>query len=180
MILSDFELKLWLQTRRLSVEPLSEDSVQQNGVDLKIGHEIARLHNPSVEPTIEPMIFDAKSPKKIEHFYKKETIDKNGFIIHPGEQILLSTEEYVTLPTDLMGFCELRSTLARLGIKIPPTNIDAGFSGTLTIQLTGGTFQIKLYPGMRFLHVIFAKLTTAVENPYRGRYHKQTGVTLPR
>ena len=79
-----------------------------------------------------------------------------------------------------MAFVELRSTYARLGLFIPPTIVDANFEGQLTIELVGGPFPVKLYKGDRFLHIIFAKLTSQVEKPYMGKYQGQRGVTLPK
>ncbi|RLG59410.1 hypothetical protein DRN86_04285 [Candidatus Geothermarchaeota archaeon] len=71
------------------------------------------------------------------------------------------------------------STYARLGCFIPPTIIDAGFKGQLTIEMVGGEFPVELKAGERFLHVVFAKLTSPVQKPYKGKYQEQTGVKLP-
>jgi dCTP deaminase len=83
------------------------------------------------------------------------------------------------MPMDLMGFVQLRSTYARLGLALPPTIIDANFSGQLTLEVLGGSFPVKIYAGDRFCHIIFAKLTSPVEKPYIGKYQLQRGVTLP-
>ena len=109
--------------------------------------------------------------------YKRQ---KEGLIVYPDERVLVNTLEYVALPDDLMGFCCLRSTFARLGLFTPPTIIDAGFEGELVIELVGGAFPVKLYKGQRFLHVVFCKLTSPVEKPYRGQYQRQRGVVLPK
>jgi dCTP deaminase len=104
----------------------------------------------------------------------------DGFILKPNSRYLLHTLEYIKLPPELVGFVELRSTLARYGLLIPPTIIDGGFEGQLTIELLSSSFPIKLKPGLRFLHVILAKATTPIEKPYRGKYQGQKGVTLPK
>ena len=101
------------------------------------------------------------------------------FVINPREHVLLHTIEYIKLPLDLMGFVNLRSSYARIGLTIPPTIIDANFEGQLTIELVGGDFPVKLYAGDRFIHVVFAKLSSPVEKPYMGRYQGQRGVRLP-
>jgi len=74
----------------------------------------------------------------------------------------------------------LRSTYARMGLSIPPTIVDAGFEGHLTIEIIGGGFPIKIYSGQGFLHIIFCKLTSPVGKPYDGKYLGQQGVTFPR
>jgi len=174
MILSDFELKMYLETRRIFIDPFDLEIIQENGVDLRLSDEIARLENCNTTFDLNEM-----NKEQIESFYKKETYPA-GFVVNPGEKILFTTLEYIVLPHDLMAFCELRSTFARLGLSIPPTIVDAGFSGNLTIGLTGGSFPVRLIPKTRFLHLVFAKLSTPVEKPYRGKYKEQKGVTLPK
>jgi dCTP deaminase len=78
-----------------------------------------------------------------------------------------------------MAFVNLRSSYARIGLTVPPTIIDANFEGQLTIEMIGGEFPVRLYSGERFIHVVFAKLTSPVEKPYSGRYQRQRGIKLP-
>ena len=103
----------------------------------------------------------------------------DSFIINPHEHVLLYTIEYLNLPEDIMGFVNLRSTFARTGLIVPPTIVDANFEGQLTIEVVGSEFPVKINVGDRFLHVVFAKLTSPVEKPYIGKYQGQTGVQLP-
>lgn len=171
VILSDFDLKNYIKTGRLGVEPFSEEIVRENGLDLRLGKKIARLRNVR-------NVFDIRNIENLNEYYRVE--EKNSFIIKPYERVLLHTIEYLCLPPDIMGFVNLRSTYARLGLVIPPTIIDGGFEGQLTIELVGSSFPIKLYAGERFIHVVFAKLTSPIEKPYSGKYQGQKEVTLPR
>jgi dCTP deaminase len=85
------------------------------------------------------------------------------------------------MPLDIMGFCALRSTFARLGFVSPLTVVDAGFEGTLTIGVFyGGSIPIKVPVGCRFLHVVFGQLKTEVNLPYQGYYKMQKGVSIPK
>ena len=87
-----------------------------------------------------------------------------------------STRECVEMPNDLMAFVQIRSTFARLGFILPPTVIDAGFHGTITLEI-GKLGEYAIIPlGARFAHLIFAKLTSPAE-PYRGKYQGQRGIT---
>ncbi len=169
MILSDFDLWNYIKSGRLKIEPFRNDIVRENGLDLRIGRQIARMK--SIDK-----IFDTHN-SDVNDFYEIEEGD--SFIIRPREHVLLHTLEYIKLPIDLMGFVNLRSSYARIGLSIPPTIIDANFEGELTIELIGGEFPIKLYAGDRFIHVVFAKLSSAVEKPYSGKYQGQRGVRLP-
>ncbi len=172
MILGDRDLRYYIEKKRIIIDPFSEDIIRENGLDLRLGNQIARMLNPG-------KVFDTRTPPDdYSDFYHIEEGD--SFIINPHEHVLLTTLEYIKLPDDIMAFVNLRSTYARLGIYAPPTIVDAGFEGTLTIELVGGEFPVRLYAGDRFLHLVLAKTTSPVEKPYRGKYQRQRGITLPR
>jgi dCTP deaminase len=173
-MLSDIELKQYIKDRLLIIEPLTDKTIQVNGVDLRIGNEIMYLETTSTAPYL-----NTKNLDNIRYFTRKVKVDKRGFIIPRNYNILIKVLEYIKLPWDLMGLCELRSSFARLGLSIPPTIIDAGYSGNLTILLKGSSFPIKLYPKTRFLHIVFDKLGTPVENPYKGTFQGETSIKLP-
>ncbi|MEM1649889.1 MAG: dCTP deaminase, partial [Sulfolobales archaeon] len=101
-------------------------------------------------------------------------------VLKPGRKYLLHTLEYIALPPELVGIVELRSTLARLGLLIPPTVVDGGFEGQLTIEVHSSSFPVRLRSGSRFLHLILMKTTTPIEKPYKGRYQGQRDVMLPK
>jgi len=169
MILSDRDLKYYLEKEWIKIVPFSEEIVRENGIDLRIGSQFARLKKTQ-------KIFNEE--ENVEDFY--DIINMDDIIIQPHEHVLMTTLEYIELPNDIMAFVNLRSTYARLGISIPPTIVDAGFKGQLTIEIVGSEFPIRLKKGTRFLHLIFAKTLTPVENPYHGKYQKQQDVTLPK
>jgi dCTP deaminase len=78
-----------------------------------------------------------------------------------------------------MGFVNLRSSFARVGLSLPPTIVDKGFKGQLTLHLIGGSFPIRLYAGDRLFHIILAKLASDSIS-YGGVYLGQRGVTYPK
>jgi len=167
MVLGDRDLKYYLQKGWIIVDPLKEDSIRENGIDLRVGGEIARF-------LCTDKVFDPDNPDY--SFFEVQKGDE--FIINPYEHVLLVTEEYIKLPNDIMAFVNLRSSFARLGLLIPPTIVDAGFEGQLTIELIGSSFPVKLKKGTRFLHLIFDRTLTPVEYPYKSKYQGQKGVTL--
>ncbi len=169
MILGDRDLKYYLERKYIVIEPLFQDSIRENGVDLRVGREIARLKRTQA-------VFEMGGNNQ--DFYEVEKGE--DFVISPHEHALLVTEEYVKLPNDVMAFVNLRSTFARAGLFIPPTIVDAGFEGQLTIEVMGSEFPVRLRAGTRFIHLIFAKTLTPVEKPYSSNYQGQRGVTLPK
>ncbi len=174
MILSDWDIKVYIEKKLLVIDPLYPDTIRENGVDLRFGREFCRFKK-NVNTIIDSKNFDPKS------FLECTTVDEDeGFVINPLEHVLSTTEEWVELPHDLIGFVNLRSTFARQGLYIPPTIIDAGFKGNITIEIIGGSLPVKVYPGQRFIHVIFARTSSPVYRPYKGKYQYQKGVTPPK
>ncbi len=172
MILSDFDLMNYIRSGRLVIDPFTPLIVRENGIDLRLGGEIARLRKTG------EVLDTGDESLDLSAYYVIEAGDE--FVIEPHEKLLLTTYERVKLPSDVMAFVELRSSFARLGLSMPPTIIDAGFDGNITLEVEGSSFPIKLHKGQRFAHIIFAKTLNPVERPYQGRYQGQKGVTLPK
>lgn len=169
--MSDFDLKNYMDSERLVVDPIFRDTVRENGIDMRIGPEIKKILDSDIP-------FDPNIHQTEEWRYRRE--EGLAFVIYPGERILCRTQEWIEVPEDLLGFCSLRVTWALFGITIPPTIVDAGFKGTLTIEMINNSkFPIKFYYGDRFMHVVFVKTTSIVENPYRGKYTGQVDVQPP-
>ena len=107
------------------------------------------------------------------------------FILHPGEFALASTYEVVTLPDDVAGRLEGKSSLGRLGLLTHSTAgfIDPGFSGHVTLELSNvATLPIKLWPGMKIGQLCLFRLSSPAEHPYGSavygsRYQGQRGPT---
>ena len=171
-MLSGLEIKKLIQEGKLKIEPYSEEIVRENGVDLRIGDEIAILiNNP------EPIDPEKLGEIDLSQYYKIFKAD--DFVLQPYMKVLVTTLEYIKMPEDVGALIGIRSTFARLGVSVPPTLIDAGFEGQLTIEIHGGAFPIILRKGQRFAHVAFYKLQ-GEPVPYRGKYQRQRGVTLPK
>ena len=169
MILSNEEIRKYIENKSLIIKPIYNDTIRENGLDLRLGGEIARAKDIA-------NFFDPKE-SDIKDFY---IIEKgNKFVLNPNESILIHTIEYIKLPNDLIGFINLRSSYARLGLSIPPTIVDAGFEGQLTISLRGGGFKVYLYKGERIIHLILAKTSSPIKNAYKGVYKGQKGIQFP-
>ena len=96
-----------------------------------------------------------------------ELIEPDGeepFILHPGEFVLGSTYEIVSLPDDLAGRLEGKSSLGRLGLLTHSTAgfIDPGFTGHVTLELSNvATLPIKLWPGMKIGQLCLFRMTSS-------------------
>ncbi|MGC8630990.1 MAG: dCTP deaminase [Thermoprotei archaeon] len=173
-MLSDFDLMNLIKSGRLMIQPFSEEIIRENGVDLRLSDEIGRHNDLGKDFVLDPS--DDVAISKTYSLTKSPVL-----LIGPSEQVLLSTYEYVEMPDDLMGFVELRSTWARHGLSIPPTIVDAGFKGTITLEVVNNApYGIALKPLMRFAHVVFARTLSKVDKSYSGFYSGQRGIRLPK
>jgi len=112
LILSDWDIRVYLEKKLLVIDPLFEDTVRENGVDLRFGKVFCRFRKSGhIIDTLRQGIND---------FLECFEANDEGFVINPLEHILATTLEYVELPHDLVGLVNLRSTFARYGLYIPP------------------------------------------------------------
>lgn len=165
------DLRKAMEQGSLTIFPLSDDTIRENGVDLRFSDEIVCLQSTD-------KVLDIQSPSR-EGLYVAEKVP-DSFVLGKYEKMLVATLEHVKLGNDLMAFCQLRSTFSRAGISIPPTVVDAGFEGNLTIQISGGPFPVKIPTKTRFLHLVFAKLQTPLTRGYEGKYKHDCGVAPPK
>ncbi len=173
MILAGDEIKRLISSGKLSVDPLRSDTIRENGLDLRIGKEYAIYAYEGA--TIRPC--DLAEGEARRHF--RIVKDAEEIAIPPRNFVLLTTEEYVKMPEDVVGLANLRSTLARYGLVIPPTVVDAGFEGNITIEVVNESPNtIVLKPGLRFLHLILVRAEGSAK--YLGVYLGQRGVTPPK
>ena len=168
MILNRDEILKLISEEKLKISPFYDDSVRENGIDLRVGRGIARLKN--INNVLDPVKDD------INTYYEFQ--EDASYVIKPDELVLIHTLEYIELPNNVVGLINLRSSYARLGLTIPPTVVDAGFKGELTIQMRGGSFPIKIRVGDRLIHLILI-WAKEVRHGYRGKYTGQRGITLP-
>lgn len=114
--------------------------------------------------------------------------DGESFILHPGQFVLGSTHEFVSLSPTIAGKVEGKSSLGRMGLIIHSTAgfIDPGFSGHITLEMTNlAPLPIRLYPGMAIAQLAITPLHSPAARPYgatgRGsHYQGQTGPTPSR
>lgn len=147
--------------------------------DLRLGYEFGVLNNRKLE------MIDTKNMDKYGDFIHQERHSREeGVVIHPGEFILGSTLETLSLPEDLVARVEGRSSYGRLGIIVHATAgyIDPGFEGDITLEMQNlGNAPVKLYPEDRVCQVVFETMTSEAETPYGSKkdtkYMGQQGAT---
>lgn len=167
MILSDKTIQRLLWEGTLSIEPLEEGQIQPASVDIRLGNTFGVIEDsPSGIVTLE---------EKIPY----RTIRSDRYVLLPGQFVLATTMEYISLPDDLTAFVEGRSSLGRMGLFIQNAGwVDPGFQGEITLELfNANRCAIELRAGRRVGQLVFAKLDQTAQNPYRGKYQGQRGAT---
>ncbi|WP_430753918.1 dCTP deaminase [Micrococcus luteus] len=181
MLLSDRDIRAELDSGRVGLDPLDTAMVQPASVDVRLDR-FFRLFDNHRYAHIDPRQEQDELTRLVE-------VDPDeAFILHPGEFVLGSTYEQVTLPDDLAARLEGKSSLGRLGLLTHSTAgfIDPGFSGHVTLELSNvATLPITLWPGMKIGQLCFFRLSSAAQSPYgtganQNRYQGQRGPTASR
>ena len=181
MLLSDRDIRAEIDGGRVRLEPYDEAMVQPSSIDVRLD-KLFRLFDNHKYPFIDP----AEDQPDLTRLIEVERDEP--FILHPGEFVLGSSFEVVTLPNDLAARLEGKSSLGRLGLVTHSTAgfVDPGFSGHVTLELSNvATLPIKLWPGMKVGQLCFFRLSSPAENAYGSakygsRYQGQRGPTASR
>ncbi len=181
MLLSDRDIRAEITGGRVNLQPFDEDMVQPSSVDIRLDRFFRVFENHRY-PHIDPMADQPDLTRAV------EPEGDEPFILHPGEFVLGSTYEVISLPDDIAARLEGKSSLGRLGLLTHSTAgfIDPGFSGHVTLELSNvATLPIKLWPGMKIGQLCFFRLSTPAEHPYGSekygsRYQGQRGPTPSR
>lgn len=181
VLLSDRDIRAEIDGGRVRLQPYDEAMVQPSSIDVRLD-KFFRLFDNHKYPFIDP----AEDQPDLTRLIEVERDEP--FILHPGEFVLGSSFEVVTLPDDLAARLEGKSSLGRLGLVTHSTAgfVDPGFSGHVTLELSNvATLPIKLWPGMKVGQLCFFRLSSPAENPYGSakygsRYQGQRGPTASR
>ncbi|GAB3109652.1 dCTP deaminase [Janibacter alkaliphilus] len=181
MLLSDRDIRAETDAGRIVLDPWDPAMIQPSSVDVRLDR-FFRLFDNHKYPHIDPAADQPDLTRLL------EVDPAEGFVLHPGEFVLGSTLETVTLPDDLAARVEGKSSLGRLGLLTHATAgfVDPGFSGHVTLELSNvATLPIMLWPGMKIGQFCFMRLTSPAEHPYGSsaygsHYQGQRGPTASR
>jgi dCTP deaminase len=189
MRLCDRDIEAYLDSGKLKITPQPALScINGATVDIRLGNQF-RTFKEHTTPYI-----DLSGPKEevsavLERVMSKEiTLTKDdAFYLHPGELALAVTLESVTIPDNLVGWLDGRSSLARLGLMVHVTahRIDPGWHGQIVLEFyNSGKIPVALRPGMTIGALSFETLSGPAARPYNRRqdakYKDQNGAVASR
>ena len=181
MVLSDRTIRRLLEEGRIGIDPFAPELMQPSSVDVRVDRYFRVFRNSRY-----PFIDVKTEQEDLTEIVEVE--NEEPFILHPGEFVLGSTLERVTLPDDLVARLEGKSSLGRLGLLIHSTAgfIDPGWDGHVTLELSNvANLPITIYPGMKIGQLSFVQLSEPAERPYGSgglgsKYQGQRGPTPSR
>lgn len=189
MRLCDKDIYQYLLDGKIKVSPQpAYDEISGVTVDMRLGSKF-RVFEDHQAPYIDLSGPKAEVQAALNNVMSDEIeiADDKSFFLHPGELALAVTYESVTLPANIVGWLDGRSSLARLGLMVHVTahRIDPGWSGNIVLEIfNSGKLPLALKPGMKIGAISFEVLSDFAEKPYNARldakYKDQSGATASR
>ena len=165
------------------IEPFVDDQVREGvvsyglssyGYDIRVADEFKVFTNIN-STVIDPKQFDPRSFVDIK---------ADVCIVPPNSFALARTIEYFRIPRDVLTVCLGKSTYARCGIIVNVTPFEPEWEGFVTLEISNTTpLPARIYANEGIAQVLFFQSDEPCERSYadkKGKYLKQTGVTLPK
>ena len=184
MRLCDTDIIEHIERGDIKVEP-KPNFEQISGVtlDIRLGNKF-RVFNDHVAPYIDLSGPKAEVEAAMQQIMSDElwVDDGDAFFLHPGELALAITYESITLPSNIVGWLDGRSSLARLGLMVHVTahRIDPGWSGNIVLEFfNSGKLPLALRPKMKIGALNFETMSGHAKKPYNlkegAKYRDQSG-----
>ncbi|CAI8189780.1 MAG: dCTP deaminase [Glaciecola sp. HTCC2999] len=189
MRLCDKDIFTFLNQGKIAIDPMPDYSeISGLTVDMRLGNKF-RVFQDHAAPYIDLSGEKSDVQAQLDSVMSDEICidDDKAFFLHPGELALAITYESVTLPSNIVGWLDGRSSLARLGLMVHVTahRIDPGWSGNIVLEFfNSGKLPLALRPKMKIGALSFEVLSDHAEKPYNARvdakYKDQTGAVASR
>ena len=181
-IKSDRWIRRMAQEHKM-IEPFVDDQVRAGVVSYGLssyGYDIRVADEFKIFTNINNTVIDPKS------FDPRSFVDVRAdvCIVPPNSFALARTIEYFRIPRDILTICLGKSTYARCGIIVNVTPFEPEWEGFVTLEISNTTpLPAKIYANEGIAQVLFLQGDEPCERSYadkKGKYLKQTGVTLPK
>ena len=167
-ILPDWAIADHIKQGKIKIAPLVKDwrkNIDQVSIDFHLGTHIKLFRAGTYR------FVDTRRGLPEDAMEEVNLAYGDPFILEPGAFAIASTSEILTLPADVIGRLEGKSSLARLGILVHSTaaRFDPGWNGAPVLELGNlGPKPAILYCGMAICAFTFEKLMAKVSMPYAG------------
>lgn len=153
MILSDKQIRAYSENRVLPlITPFVEEQLQGASYDISMSGNIAVLK--SAGKTIDPTRDDDLSC-----MYERINIEDKGYLLSPGEYVLVELTETVNIPEKMVAHIRPRTRFTRSGILIADQHCNPTYSGVLSIGLfNAGSNTFLLQPKLRIAQMVIEEI----------------------
>ncbi len=189
MRLSDQDIISNLDSGHIVIEPRPSNAVISGvSVDLRLGSSF-RVFKDHARAFVDVSASRNEINETLEAIMSDEIVvaHDEAFFLHPGELALAVTKESITIPSDMVGWLDGRSSLARLGLMVHVTahRIDPGWNGAIVLEcFNSGKLPLALKPDMTIGAINFETLSSPAMRPYNKRdnakYKNQQGAVASR
>lgn len=189
MRLCDKDIEQHIEQGNIVIIPKPDQTMISGvSVDIRLGNEF-RVFQDHTAPYIDLSGPKEEVQKAMNSVMSEEILipDGEAFFLHPGELALAVTYESVTLPDNIVGWLDGRSSLARLGLMVHVTahRIDPGWSGQIVLEFyNSGKLPLALRPKMKIAALNFETMSGSANRPYNKRedakYKGQKGAVASR
>lgn len=189
MRLCDKDIEQYLDDEVIIIVPKPDTSMISGvSVDIRLGNEF-RVFQDHTAPFVDLSAPKSEVQRAMNSIMSDEIhiADGDAFFLHPGELALAVTYESVTLPDNIVGWLDGRSSLARLGLMVHVTahRIDPGWSGQIVLEFfNSGKLPLALRPKMKIAALNFETMSASADRPYNKRqdakYKGQKGAVASR
>jgi dCTP deaminase len=175
MRLCDKDIEEWLKRKELIIIPYPhKESIHGISVDIHLSNKF-RFFYDHTRSCIDVSNSKINTAITLREVMSDEMIfsEEKPLFLQPGSFLLSSTFENITIPNNLVGWLDGRSSLARLGLMIHVTahRIDPGWKGNIVLEIfNAGKLTLVLRPRMKIAALSFEALAQSVLHPYHSRY----------
>jgi dCTP deaminase len=165
-VLAKQEIINCVKSGHIKIDPFKESKVGPASIDFHLGKTFRIFEKVNGSFVVDKNVDFHKVTKKI-------TVKKSINLL-PGESIHGITVESLTLPPDICGWIQGRSSLARVGLLVHITAnfIHPGTQGQQVLEMTNaGPMSLEIQVGIPICQIIFEE--TKGEACYNGRFHQQ-------
>ena len=164
------------------IEPFADSQIRDGVISFGVssyGYDIRVADEFKIFTNVFSAVVDPK------HFDPKSMVDFKGevCVIPPNSFALAKTIEYFRIPRKVLTICLGKSTYARCGIIVNVTPFEPEWEGFVTLEISNTTpLPARIYANEGIAQVLFFESDEACQTSYgdkKGKYQKQTGITLP-
>ncbi len=176
----------WIRQMALEqgmIEPFVDEQMREGVISFGIssyGYDIRVGSHFKVFTNLYSTVVDPK------RFRPEAYVDITGdeCIIPPNSFVLAESVERIRMPRNVTALVLCKSTYIRSGVLIPTTVLEAGWEGTITLEIGNMTpLPARIYANEGIAQVLFFEGDEPCETSYadrKGKYQNQSGVVLPR